>query len=89
MIKDFITHQYSYFYVSKYKELNKKTDNYSIMNYEGIFIGEIKWYAQWRKYCFFPAPETLWDSKCLGDVQKLLDLINEEYKNKKRGKEDD
>lgn len=42
----------------------------------------IKWYAPWRKYCFYPAPdtETVWSSGCLADIQDFLDKLNEKKK---------
>ena len=43
-------------------------------------IGEIRWYASWRKFCFYPYDDTVWDTKCLNSVIEYIDNINEEYK---------
>jgi len=41
-------------------------------------IGEIKWYASWRQYCFFPEYDTVWNTTCLNDVQEvILKLMND------------
>ena len=40
---------------------------------QDALLGELKWYAPWRQYCFFPEPETIWSPSCLKDV---LDFIN-------------
>lgn len=31
-------------------------------------IGTVKWHSPWRRYCFFPDPNTLYDGACLGDI---------------------
>lgn len=31
----------------------------------GLVLGEIKWKASWRKYAFYPAPDTLFDPGCM------------------------
>lgn len=39
-------------------------------------LGEIKWFNKWRQYCFYPAPETVFDRTCLADIQKfILEII--------------
>lgn len=41
-------------------------------------LGKIKWQPGWRKYCFFPSPETLFDADCLLEITNYLyDLMNE------------
>jgi hypothetical protein len=43
-------------------------------------LGVIKWHSGWRRYAFFPAQETLWDSVCLVHIQKFLDKAMADYK---------
>jgi hypothetical protein len=35
-------------------------------------LGEVRFWPAWRKYVFFPADETLWDSYCLQVIQAFL-----------------
>lgn len=28
-------------------------------------LGQVKWFAVWHKYCFFPAVSTVFDGKCM------------------------
>ena len=72
-----------YFFITKIDVVNRKTPIYYIFEFNTNCIGEIKWYAPWRKFCFFPDKDTVWDSKCLTDVLNQLDKINIEYKEKK------
>lgn len=61
-----------------------KTHTYHIIskNSEDI-IGTIKWNGAWRKYCFFPNNDTVWDIKCLTTITQLIQDITEQYKNSK------
>lgn len=58
-----------------------------IINIESKFslakLGQIKWFSSWRKYCFFPNPETVFDLDCLGDIGNYIDKLMEERKNAK------
>jgi len=36
-------------------------------------LGKICWYAAWRRYVFFPATQTLFDSKCLTNITFFID----------------
>jgi hypothetical protein len=40
-------------------------------------IGQIRFYGAWRKYCFFPAPHTVFDSACLNEIVAFTDLQNQ------------
>ena len=33
-----------------------------------VFLGEVKWWAHWRRYCFFPAQASLFDASCLEEI---------------------
>ena len=35
------------------------------VNNGAVRLGEIRWYAPWRRYCFFPQSQTLFDAACL------------------------
>ena len=32
------------------------------------WLGQVKWYAPWRRYCFFPAERTIFEQQCLRDI---------------------
>ena len=38
----------------------------------GLLLGEIRWYAPWRRYVFAPASATLFDADCLGEVRTFI-----------------
>ena len=53
----------------------RKTPIFKLFNKqdERIFLGEVKWNSGWRKYCFYPAEETLYDSICLLELVNFID----------------
>jgi hypothetical protein len=34
----------------------------------GVLLGQVKWFANWRRYCFYPAGGTLYDAVCLRQI---------------------
>lgn len=47
----------------------------------GIVTGWIQWHGAWRKYCFFPANETLFDWDCLRLVADFCETKTKEHYN--------
>lgn len=45
-----------------------------------IQLGWISWFAAWRKYCFSPAPATIFDSNCLIDIANRCSDLTKEHK---------
>lgn len=51
----------------------KKTDVYLVSsNHSGDILGEIKWYAPWRRYVFHPKEETLYSHDCLEEIAQFI-----------------
>lgn len=50
------------------------TDTWRIESKDGgFYLGEIKWYSSWRKYCFFPFPTTIFEEDCLRDIAEFCE----------------
>lgn len=80
MLEDEIIYDKDYFTITKHIVLKRKTPIYYIFSkLSATCIGTIKWYGAWRKFCFFPENETIWDTKCLLQLQTCLDEINIMY----------
>ncbi len=43
-------------------------------------LGEIKWFARWRQYAFFPHEGTVWNQECMADVMLMIDSLMLERK---------
>ena len=53
-----------------------KTQIYNVMNKEyGSYLGQVKWYAAWRRYCFFPQANCVFETDCLSDITKFLSKL--------------
>jgi hypothetical protein len=69
MAKSFIS-----FVMLERRQSNRKTDVWRVAPacLQGvggpIDLGEVKFYPQWRKYCFFPFVNTVFDTACLEEI---------------------
>lgn len=54
-------------------ETPRKTKLWSVLSVSsGYPLGEVKWYAPWRCYCFFPNFDTIWNTNCLDDITAFI-----------------
>ncbi len=69
--------------MNKYIEFNlvqqkPKTSIYAVRNIKSQdIIGWIKWYPQWRQYCFFPEPNCIFSVDCLECIIKFINVSKE------------
>lgn len=55
-----------------------KTWMYEVLSESsGVRLGVIKWFGQWRQYCFWPETETIWNNACLSAVADVLKGLND------------
>ena len=83
-MNEIIKYQSDYFYITEEIIPNRKTPIYNIINNNNLKIGQIKWYGPWRKFCFYPYPDTIWDSNCLQQLLDCMNTLNKEYKLKEK-----
>ena len=38
-------------------------------------LGTIRWHGPWRRYCFFPDPDTLWSAGCMKAVEDYISRL--------------
>ena len=72
----------NYFMISEEIVEGRKTPILHIHSNEGYYLGDIKWYGAWRKFCFYPNQDTVWDNKCLSELLNFLEQYNKEWRNK-------
>ena len=72
------------------RDFKGKTKRWNVWNRLRMdFLGTIKWYGAWRKYCFFPDDGTIYDSKCMKRIMEFIDEqtdIRNAERRKKKGK---
>ena len=66
-------------------EKKRKTEVYSIQKKGVLFsLGIIKWFGAWRKYCFFPEEELVFDVDCLQEIIIFIKKLMDERKEVKK-----
>src|SRR5678815_689340 len=51
-----------------------KTKVWNVVNTGGgTVLGSVKWWPAWRRYCFFPGHETVYDKSCMREVAAFLE----------------
>jgi len=40
--------------------------------YSATYLGRVRWYAQWRRYAFWPDVDTLFDRACLDEISTFI-----------------
>jgi len=43
-------------------------------------LGIVKWYPSWRRYCFFPERDTVFEQDCLRDIAQFCETKTKERK---------
>lgn len=56
---------------------------------KGIYLGQIRWYAKWRAYVFYPANGMLFNAKCLADILSIVRGLSIRQKNRRKLTADD
>jgi len=55
-------------------EAGRKTQVVAVISKRhGYTLGFIRWYGPWRQYVFHPESETLFNTGCLVDIQRVID----------------
>lgn len=58
-----------------------KTRLWNIMTVDGHYhIGQIKWFGRWRRYCFFPVDQTVFEQDCLRDIADFIEQKTKEHR---------
>ena len=66
-------------------EAKTKTKQFEIKNKSGCSLGYVKWYAPWRKYCFFTSDVVsglVFDAGCLTGICNFINKLMAERKEK-------
>jgi hypothetical protein len=62
-------------------DATRKTKIFEVITKEGrLGLGIVKWHGAWRKYCFFPAEQTIYEWDCLRDIAEFCQSETKKYK---------
>ncbi len=75
-----------FMYAQKWvKPEKRKTEKWGVYSTRSLaMLGCISWYAPWRQYTFNPAKATTFNSGCLSEIVKFLNLVNTEHKENRK-----
>ena len=65
-----------YISFSKAEKQNPSSWVYTVQSNDGIPLGLIKWYAQWRQYGFYPEAGTVYEKICLTEIAEFCRILN-------------
>ncbi len=51
----------------------------------GEYLGSIRWYGAWRRYCFFPVEKTAWSAGCMKAVEDYIGRMMEDRRAPAKG----
>ena len=77
-------YEYIYFEIIEEKPKTKVWGCYN--NNSTTRIGEVKWYAGWRQYCFFPYEDSVFSKGCLDDIGEFIQQLMDERKKNSNNK---
>ena len=58
----------------------RKTMIWNVLTNDGFVLGQVKWFTRWRRYCFFPAAETVYEQVCLREIAQFIEDRTHEHK---------
>ena len=62
-----------------------KTDTWEVWGtVHSGHLGQVRWYAPWRKYSFFPAANTIWEQDCLRSIAVFIEWETQKHRTGKR-----
>ena len=61
-------------------EDRKKTREWKIVSRDGHELGEVRWYAPWRCYVFYPYVGRLFEEDCLRDLAAFCEGQTKEHR---------
>lgn len=59
-----------------------KTSVFDVFSKHDNVLGEVKWFPQWRQYCFFPEDDCVFSKGCMNDITDFISQLTEDRKKK-------
>lgn len=53
----------------------------------GHVLGTVAWFGRWRRYAFFPGPETVYEQQCLRDIAAFCEEQTKMHRERRKRKE--
>lgn len=66
-----LTNDYKYITMIKIED-KPKTSVFAVESKHEDQLGIVKWFAQWRQYCFFPEDDCVFSKGCMDDINHFI-----------------
>lgn len=76
-----LTNDYKYITMIKIED-KPKTSVFAVESKHEEQLGIIKWFPQWRQYCFFPKDDCVFSLGCMIDINHFINQLKDERKSK-------
>ena len=71
-----LTNDYKYITMIKTED-KPKTSVFEVYSKHEDLLGEIKFFAQWRQYCFFPEDDSVFSKGCMEDINDFISKLGD------------
>ena len=71
-----LTNEYKYITMIKTED-KPKTSVFEVYSKHEDLLGEIRFFAQWRQYCFFPEDDCVFSKGCMEDINDFITKLGE------------
>lgn len=61
-----------------------KTQTWVVAAKAGGDLGEIRWFGRWRRYAFYPLPQTVFEQNCLRDIANFCETETQRHRERKQ-----
>lgn len=63
------------FILDEDRSQNRVTNWWNVRALDGTILGVVKWTSRWRRYAFFPEPNTMFEGECLFDITQFVNAM--------------
>jgi hypothetical protein len=70
------------FFSYRRKSKSGLTSIWRVQDRDAHVLGEIRWYAPWRRYALYPEPETVWEQDCLRVAADFCQVQTKKHRSK-------
>lgn len=61
-----------------------KTKIFAVVNWRDIGLGFVRFKPQWRKYCFYPSINCVFEEICMRDISNFIESETKKWRESKR-----
>lgn len=59
---------------------SRKTLRWTVNAKSGAYLGDVKWFARWREYCFYAEFNGIFEQTCLREIAEFIEARTREHR---------